>query len=200
MSDLQEIAYEQANSTKGQSERCLLTAFAYLGIPATMVDIGCNGGHLVKLAARLGVQSTGIDSNLPEEYRVVRENCILLRMDLTLTTMDRFWEKCSWESLKSDLTLCWEVGEHLPPDFADRLCNILGTVTLKTLIFTAASKGQGGAGHLNEQPQEYWRGKLEAHGFIWEQEKSRILSVLWKVVSPDAWWYAQNCQVFSCEK
>lgn len=195
MFDLQKVAYEQANDTMDQSERCLLAAFAYLDVPSTMIDIGCNGGHLVKLAASLGSHCTGIDNNLPDRYKIEKENCILFRMDLSQPVMNGFWKP-----FESDLTLCWEVGEHLPSSAAERLCNILYEVTLKTLIFTSARKGQGGAGHLNEQPQEYWRQKLEALGLIWEPEKSRVLSVLWKVVSPDAWWYAQNCQVFSCER
>ena len=38
------------------------------------------------------------------------------------------------------------------------------------MIFTAAPKGWGGAGHVNEQSEKYWITKLENSGFKFNLE------------------------------
>jgi hypothetical protein len=171
-----------------ESMRCFLATLAYVGLPESMIDLGCGNGHLVRLAASLGISSFGIDNNLPRDDKFKHGS--LLHFDLM-----RF------KTLKKyDLVICWEVGEHLVPKAADILCDLLFDVTKRTLIFTAAKKNQGGSGHFNEQPPEYWRQKLESRGLIWQQLQSSQLSQIWEIVAPNAWWYSQNCQVFSCKK
>lgn len=63
-----------------------------------------------------------------------------------------------------DLALCIEVAEHLPPDRADYLVDLL-TSSADTVFFSAAHPGQGGTLHLNEQPREWWLEKFRARGF-----------------------------------
>jgi len=59
-----------------------------------------------------------------------------------------------------DLALCLEVGEHLPPELGNRLVRLLSELS-PTVVFSAASPGQGGIGHINEQPKEYWLTRFE---------------------------------------
>jgi hypothetical protein len=175
-----------------QSDRCFLALIAFLDKkPKSMIDVGCGNGHIVRLAASLGIFSIGIDNNLPKDKEYF-ENGSLFNTDLIKPHF--------WEPYVSNLAICWEVGEHLQPEDADPLCDMLIEVTGETLVFTAAKKNQGGAGHFNEQNQEYWRRKLEARGLIWKQKESQELSKLWYAVAPIAWWYAQNVQVFKCTK
>ncbi len=43
-------------------------------------------------------------------------------------------------------------------------------VLAATVILTAATPGQGGAGHINEQHHQYWIDKAkEAHGLVFEE-------------------------------
>ena len=57
---------------------------------------------------------------------------------------------------KKTKTRAWDVAEHLESKHADFYVECLSSGNAKKLIFTAASPGQGGEGHYNEQPKEYW--------------------------------------------
>ena len=188
LSDPQKIAYQQSSGTKSESIRCFLAALSYLGIPETLADVGCGEGHLVRVAAQLGIQSFGIDNNLPVGLSF--GNGVLERFDLA-----RFQTFKKYETV-----LCWEVAEHLPFDATNNFCDLLAGMTERILIFSAAQVGQGGAGHLNEQPLIYWREKLESRGLVYQSLQSSFLSDMWRNIAPVAWWYSKNCQVFRCEK
>jgi hypothetical protein len=187
LSKLQELAYRQSSEMKEESTRCFLAALSYFGIPETLADVGCGEGHLVRVAAQLGIQSFGIDANVEDERF---ENGVLERFDLTRFQTFK----------KYGTVLCWEVAEHLPFDAANNFCALLASMTEGILIFSAAQVGQGGAGHLNEQPICFWRKTLELYGLVFDPITSVVLSKLWETVAPEAWWYSKNCQVFKCAK
>ncbi|PWT74385.1 MAG: hypothetical protein C5B60_06765 [Chloroflexi bacterium] len=54
-----------------------------------------------------------------------------------------------------DLAMSLEVAEHLKPESASLFIDAL-TQASDVVLFGAAVKGQGGTGHINEQPQSYW--------------------------------------------
>ncbi|MCA2211353.1 class I SAM-dependent methyltransferase [Jidongwangia harbinensis] len=93
-------------------------------------------------------------------------------------------EVVGWQA---DLTVCLEVAEHLPPwrgpSFVADLCRCADR-----LLFSAAVPGQGGPGHVNERPVEYWIELLEDQGFAVSLKLRRVLRGRAGV----AWWYAQN--------
>jgi hypothetical protein len=179
---LQKTAFDQSVATAAESTRCLLAAFAYLGIPKSMIDVGCGAGHLVRIARSIGILAAGYDIDLEPKD----ESPSLIRWDLR-------------EPLNgagpAELVLCWEVAEHLPPKSADTLCDTLAALTSGTLIFTAAVPGQGGSEHLNEQPHGYWLEKLVARGFQTDSDTTIMLASIWSEVARSAWWYGRNCQV-----
>lgn len=63
-----------------------------------------------------------------------------------------------------DLVQSLEVAEHIAPDRADQFIATL-TAHADIVLFSAATPGQGGEHHVNEQPPEYWRRKFQARGF-----------------------------------
>lgn len=63
-----------------------------------------------------------------------------------------------------DLVQSLEVAEHIAPSSADTFVNSL-TTHGKRILFSAATPGQGGEHHVNEQPYEYWRDKFAARGY-----------------------------------
>ena len=65
---------------------------------------------------------------------------------------------------KFDLVQTLEVAEHLPADKADLFVGNL-VAHGDVILFSAAVPHQGGEHHVNEQPPEYWREKLKAHGY-----------------------------------
>jgi len=57
-----------------------------------------------------------------------------------------------------------EVAEHISAVLADAFVRYFENLA-ETIIFTAAQPGQGGTGHINEQPREHWISKFASIGF-----------------------------------
>ena len=93
-----------------------------------------------------------------------------------------------------DVSYCFEVAEHLPPALGDRLVGFVAA-TGATVVFTAAPPGQGGSGHINEQPAEYWISRFEACGMRHRSDlQQRVASGFGKARSS---WLAPNVLVFT---
>jgi hypothetical protein len=65
---------------------------------------------------------------------------------------------------KYDLVQCLEVAEHIPLADADTLVENL-VVHGDVVLFSAATPGQGGEFHVNEQPPQYWFAKFSKFGY-----------------------------------
>src|SRR5438105_6607867 len=90
-----------------------------------------------------------------------------------------------------DLAVCIEVAEHLPQTSAASLVRSL-TAAAPAVLFSAAIPGQGGHGHLNEQPRQYWIDLFQHDGFAsFDCLRPRI----WKN-GQVAWWYRQSLFMF----
>lgn len=74
-----------------------------------------------------------------------------------------------------DLAYCFEVAEHLAPDLGDALVAFLASAA-PVVIFTAAHPGQGGTGHVNEQPREYWLERFTRGGMTFDEAASGELA------------------------
>jgi hypothetical protein len=59
------------------------------------------------------------------------------------------------------LVHCQEVVEHVEEKYLE---NVLASLACgKLILITAATPGQGGHHHVNEQPLEYWVDNLKRH-------------------------------------
>ncbi|MCX6239087.1 MAG: hypothetical protein NTY07_16255 [Bacteroidia bacterium] len=67
-------------------------------------------------------------------------------------------------NLKYDLIWSFEVIEHIHSRLKNNFIQTLLNHS-NILIISAAAPGQGGEGHFNEQPLEYWITKFEQLGF-----------------------------------
>ena len=93
-----------------------------------------------------------------------------------------------------ELVVCMEVAEHLSPESADGLVQEVATLAEKWILWSAATPGQGGWGHVNEQPHEFWLEKFRAHGF-----RAKFVGMEVANMGPLAWWYAKNAYLLSRE-
>jgi SAM-dependent methyltransferase len=143
--------------------------------PATVVDVGCGEGWFCREFRGRGVEAFGVDGDkLPEVDMVV---------DLT---------SAPYPDLGGyDLAICLEVAEHLEPEcapaFVEWLCKLAPIV-----VFSAAVPGQGGPGHVNERPPEYWSDLFAEFGYV---GSGALRDRLWDDGRVD-WWYRQNMLVF----
>jgi SAM-dependent methyltransferase len=94
-----------------------------------------------------------------------------------------------------DLAYCFEVAEHLPATLGDRLVEYLSRQA-PTVIFTAAHPGQGGTGHVNEQPKSYWIERFQRAGMRHNPDLTRRVEEMFREEKLSATWLYENALVF----
>ncbi len=94
-----------------------------------------------------------------------------------------------------DLVSCVEVAEHIPAEQADTLVDAICSRASRWVYFSAAAPGQGGVGHVNEQPQGYWIEKFQARGWRVDFESTRNL-VDKLAACRRCWWLQHNALIF----
>lgn len=124
----------------------------------SVVDFGCGIGGWLVAAKELGATKV-----LGLEGQWVTQNQILIG-DNELRIADLASEALDFKR-RFDVAISIEVAEHLPAAAADRLCDSL-TRAAPVLLFSAATPGQGGAGHINEQNPRYWVDRLWARDYM----------------------------------
>lgn len=172
--------------------RCLLAAYAHLGMPRNMLDIGTKNGLAIEIGSKLGIECVGVDIALEKDKH--KKNYHLLSRDIT-TDISEDLNKYGFEG-KYDMIICWELAEHLEPEYSEHLVKTLVEHRNGFIIFTAAVPGQGGDGHINCQPHEYWRALFKKFGVDYHESLTLQLKETWKHCCGESTWYYSNIQIF----
>jgi hypothetical protein len=91
-----------------------------------------------------------------------------------------------------DLVESLEVAEHIPEQHAEQFIDSLVRHG-RLVLFSAATPGQGGEHHINEQPPAYWQAKFAARDFeLFDFLRPRVVSN--KAVYL---WYRHNVFVYA---
>lgn len=149
--------------------------------PKSVVDIGCGEGAWLSAFAAAGCGVVGIDGPHVDPARLLVPRAAFVAHDLeeplgSLLGSERF-----------DLALSLEVAEHLSPARADSFIDDVAALSDRVL-FSAAVPGQGGYGHVNEQPHEYWVRRFEDRGYA----ASTVLRRRFADDDEVATWYRAN--------
>ena len=132
----------------------------------------------VKYLADKGVDCVGIEgSRAAIEASPVSDRIRCLNLNRSVS-LDRMF----------DVVWSYEVAEHIHPKYTEAFLQTL-TSHGPVVVMSAAQPGQGGLGHLNEQPLQYWIERLERRGFSYLADVSAYFQSL-----PDD--YARNVMVF----
>jgi cyclopropane fatty-acyl-phospholipid synthase-like methyltransferase len=154
--------------------------------PETLIDVGCGTGALLKAFRGLGCEVRGLeysDAGLAYcQSRSLPVEKFNIEMDLLATKEHH------------DVAVSFEVAEHLPIWTADRFVELLRGLA-PAIVMSAATPGQGGHHHLNEQPHSYWIEKFHRRGYLFDLLTSVRFSSEWKA-SGAAYWYCDNVMVF----
>ena len=136
-----EVAYTSAN--------LVLPVILQLTGAHTVIDIGCGTGAWAAVAADLGCEVRGVDKDVPVHLQLVP----VVDRDLTAG-----YDCTGW-----DLAICLEVAEHLEEEAGPPL--IKGLAWAGAVLFSAATPGQPGIGHINCRPHDYWHDLFARHGY-----------------------------------
>ena len=130
-----------------------------------IIDVGCGSGAMAAELRRRGTDTRGIEHSPKGREWATKQGVpigvFLLRQDgFDLPPGTPF-----------DLAYSCEVAEHIPTFLSDAFVKFM-TACAPTLLVTAAQPGQGGTGHINEQPKSFWITKFEARGYDLDKERT----------------------------
>lgn len=153
----------------------------------SVLDLGCGNGFLIARFAEKGKHVLGVDASIHAlEYAPERVAGRIRIMDLTRPgSIGRF-----------DLVVCSEVAEHLEECYAGVLVETICSSAARAVYFTAATPGQGGHHHVNEQPHEYWIARFQRHGFALDSTTTSALRDDLASAIEAVWWFRNNSLVF----
>jgi len=152
-----------------------------------VLDVGCGPGFALHRLQELGHYVRGIEGSVHALGVSPIKDAINIA-DITVIEADEFDA--------ADLVVCTEVAEHLDAEHADHLVALLSGLARSAIYFTAATPGQGGQDHVNEQPREYWVAKFAAAGWVLDETRTSTMRLrLFEVVRHQIW-YPLNSMIF----
>jgi FkbM family methyltransferase len=135
--------------------------------PRSVLDLGCGTGKTLDYLLAQGLDAQGTEGSAMAISRArhperIRRHDLQKPLDL---------------GRRFDLLWCFEVAEHIRPAKVDVL---LDTIALHSdlVVLSAARPGQGGDGHFNEQPPEYWIERMGRHGYRLLREETERLHAI----------------------
>lgn len=129
--------------------------------PKNILEIGCGQGQLSKAFAKKGVHVLAIDGYAQPDFS---DFATIEFKKIDLNNIEAADDYFNHLNLKYDLAISMEVAEHLIPSVNKPLIHWL-TKNANNIIFSSAVVGQGGDGHINCQPREYWIRLFASCGF-----------------------------------
>lgn len=175
---------EELEEQREWNERHALAVFALLGLPETLLDVGCGDFAMARIASLLGVDVFGIDQFDESGVNVLYKQHNLVNPFLAEHKFQHVW--------------CIEVAEHIDPSAHATLCDTLNNNLAKDglLVFSAAHPNQGGMGHVAERPPKYWIDQFSLRELSYNQVLTVKLSLLWSNLNSPLYWLASNVLVF----
>ena len=175
--------YEEVTESAVKSARVVVPYLVNMIQPLTVIDIGCGAGAWTREFQQHNCFAWGVDGEWARPH--------LLFDDAYFIPADLSYELYIMQLDTCDMVLCLEVAEHLPKRRAKSLVEDLCSLS-NTVVFGAAVPGQGGHGHINEQPHEYWIDLFDALGY----EADNCMQAVLPFFADVAWWYQQNIFIF----
>lgn len=163
----------------------------------SVVECGCGAGWFLHFLQGYGVEDlVGIEAKDSEKaIEGIAKPSIapfirFRSLKMTINLKRRF-----------DLAMCIEVAEHVEEKYANLLIKNI-TRHSDTVIFSAATPGQGGVGHVNEQPFDYWKEKFKQVGYELDIDATSDFRYFLKSKKSKSGhlikkWYINNIAVFS---
>ncbi len=133
--------------------------------PSSVLDLGCGSGaaldHFVErgVTDAWGVEGSSAAIGLSARPERIRLHDLRRPLDL---------------GRRFDLIYSYEFLEHVAPAHVETLVDTFARHSDR-IVMTAAVPGQGGYGHFNEQPPEYWIDLFGRRGFRLDETRTAML-------------------------
>jgi len=137
-----------------------------------VIDVGCAIGDLVSGFLSMGFRAEGIEGSQGAVPFLVAPPYSIRILDIRLPINIKNF------NIPYKLVTCFEVAEHLEPEYADTFVSNLASLS-DTIVMSAAPPGQEGHGHVNCRPYEYWIGKFNERGYIYDNQAVYSLRQRW---------------------
>ena len=173
------------DAAAGQSAPVMAATIERIFKPNSVIDVGCGAGTLLAQLKRHGLEVKGLEYSDAGIARCREKGVQVEKFDLETEELVQG---------SSDVTVSFEVAEHLPESLADNYVRVISQFS-PVVIMSAATVGQGGLDHVNEQPHEYWIEKMQRRGFDYDEEASRQVRAEWAEMGV-ASWYVNNTMIF----
>lgn len=134
---------------------------------STFLDVGCGSGAFAAEFLRRGYDIT-------ERERSKHRITLAQRPGLNCLPFDLSQEPAVDVVGPFDLVYCFEVAEHRPAALGQRSVKLISSLG-SWAVFSAAQPGQGGIGHVNEQPIEYWVNAFAGSGQCFDEAQTAML-------------------------
>lgn len=151
------------------------------------VDIGCGSGAYAAEAVRRGHPTVGLERSSAGRLIARRQGVDCRHFDLR--------QSLPALPVPFDLAYCFEVAEHLPPELGETLVDVICGLAQK-IVFSAAPPGQGGVGHINERPVNYWHARFAAKGFHHDTSASQAIRESFTRNGVWAPWLKNNTNIY----
>lgn len=155
--------------------------------PKSVIDIGCGTGALLAQLRNEGCSVVGLEYAAAARELCAKRGLDAIAFDIMYDNFDA--------PRPYDVVISMEVAEHLPEHVADRYVDLLARLG-KNIVLTAATPGQGGTDHVNEQPHEYWIKKFEQRNRILDWTLTSNWRAAWRDSGHVQSWYYNNLLVF----
>ncbi len=127
-----------------------------LGI-SSILDVGCGRGAWLREWRNAGVKVVhGADGPY-----VRQESLLIPAEDFAAVDLSQGFDL----GRRYDLVSSLEVAEHLQPSASEAFISSL-VAHSDLILFSAATRGQGGENHINERPLRYWQSVFAEHGYV----------------------------------
>jgi SAM-dependent methyltransferase len=154
--------------------------------PVSVLDVGCGAGAWLSEYRKCGIADClGVDG-------------AYVQLKSLLIPVGHFQSQDVTQQFdlgrRFGVVQCLEVGEHIPGASSDTLIDNL-TRHGDKVLFSAATLGQGGEFHINEQTFEYWRMLFAKYGY----KPFDLFRPMIKGVSKVESWYRRNMVLYVAE-
>ena len=142
--------------------------------PATVLDVGCAKGYLVKALTELNIDAKGID---PSKYAISEAD-----EDIKDLLQNDIVQAIKYDDNSFDLVTCFDVMEHIPEKDIDKAINEMLRITKKWLVIRLVTKridNDIDNSHETIHEKEWWHERITKAGGIIEPAENYTNKAVW---------------------